>query len=531
MFGLFYVAGAGAVHDDGVFELDRNAVDGPSPGEDWNKVCPAGTPVGVAPGCLGGTTAGVSRFVTDAVNAAGKDTTLFTGGATKDDLDVTGWQHTTGAGPDKDDLSHGYAARYGDLLYFGADRYSASGDSTIGIWFFQAEVAPVAGGTFSGAHTNGDVLVLSDFTKGGEVTTIRVFEWHSPGGEIDGTLDLIAGTLDPPTPADCVGPPQVGGGDEACATVNIGDEDSPWDYEAKEQSATPDVFPKGHFYEGGIDLAQLGLADECFSSFIIETRASQSVDAVLKDFVGGAFAPCNATLSTTPSTGAGGSVQPGVSVTDTATVLGQGISNPPTPTGSVTFFLCGPIATGTCTTGGTTVSTNTLADSSPPVGEAQATSDAVNTAGSPLTPGRYCFRAEWPGDTNYPPDLVHSGTGDSECFSVTDTTTTSTAQNWRPNDSATVTATGGSALAGSVQFTLYPGGSCTGTALYSETVPVSGTGSATVSTTNDGSSGTDVLISTTGTTTVSWLAVFTSTNSVQGSTGPCETTTLTISNG
>jgi hypothetical protein len=531
VFAIFWITGAQAVHDDGVFELDRNAIDDAAvAGEDWNKVCPASTPAGIAPGCLGGTTAANSAFVTDAVNAAGKDTTLFTGGATKDDLDVTGWQHTTGAGPDKDDLSHGYAARYGDLLYFGADRFSASGDATIGIWFFQDTVAPVAGGTFSGAHTNGDVLVLSDFTKGGEVTTIRVFEWHSPGGAIDGTLDLIAGTLDPPTPADCVGPPQVGANDEACATVNTVNENSPWDYQAKEQSAPPDVFPKGHFYEGGIDLAQLGLADECFSSFLIETRASQSVDAVLKDFVGGTFAVCQATLTTTPSTGAGGTVQPGVSVTDTATVQGQGLSSPPTPTGDVTFFLCGPIATGTCTTGGTTVSTNALADSSPPAGEAQATSDPVNTAANPLTPGRYCFRAEWPGDDNYTTALVHSGTGDSECFTVTDTTTTSTAQNWRPNDSATVTATGGSALAGSVAFTLYTGGTCEGTVLYTESRPVSGPSPQTVGTTNDGTAVGDVLITATGTTTVSWRAVFTSTNSVQGSTGPCESSTVTIDN-
>jgi len=542
VFGLIYIGGAQGVHDVGVFELDRNAIDNPAvSGEDWNKVCPSSTPAGIAPGCLGGTTASVSKFVTDAVNAAGKDTTLFTGGSTKDDLDVTGWHHTSGAGPDKDDLSHGYAARYGDRLYFGADRFSASGDSTIGIWFFQSDVSPITSGpnagNFSGAHQNGDVLVLSDFTKGGETTTIRVFEWHSPGGAIDGTLDLIAGTLDPPTPADCVGPPQVQNGDKACATVNTGNEDSPWDFQAKEQSAQPDIFPKGHFYEGGIDLAQLGLADECFSSFLIETRASQSVDAVLKDFVGGAFAPCTVTLTTTPSPGSGGSVTPGTPVTDTLVVQGSGIGTPPTPTGNVTFFICGPIATGTCD-GTTNVGTQVgvakaLANTSPPAGEATAVSDAFDTTGK--TPGRYCFRAEWPGDTNYKPTppatkFVEFGTGNGECFVITDTTTTSTAQNWRPNDSATITATGGSALAGSVAFTLYSGGTCSGTVLYTETVPVSGTSPQTVPTTNDGSSPTDFLLTATGTTTVSWKAVFTSTNSVQGSAGPCESTTVTIDN-
>ena len=45
----------------------------------------------------------------------------------------------------------------------------------------------------------------------------------------------------------------------------------------------------------------LGLADECFSSVILETRSSQSVDAVLKDFVAGGFESCGAKISISPS--------------------------------------------------------------------------------------------------------------------------------------------------------------------------------------------------------------------------------------
>ena len=115
-------------------------------------------------------------------------------------------------------------------------------------------------------------------------------------------------------------------------------------------------------------------------------------------------------------------------MTDLAVV--QGVNNagtPPTPTGNVTFFLCGPTAldsTALCTSGGTQVGgPKALADSSPPPGEASATSDAVNTAASPLAPGRYCFRAAWPGDTNYP-GSSHVGTGQSECFIVRQIATT-----------------------------------------------------------------------------------------------------------
>ena len=115
-------------------------------------------------------------------------------------------------------------------------------------------------------------------------------------------------------------------------------------------------------------------------------------------------------------------------MTDLAVV--QGVNNagaPPTPTGNVTFFLCGPTAldsTALRTTGGTQVgSAKALANSSPPPGEASATSDPVNTAANPLLPGRYRFRAVWPGDTNYP-GSTHVGTGQAECFIVTQTATT-----------------------------------------------------------------------------------------------------------
>ena len=105
---------------------------------------------------------------------------------------------------------------------------------------------------------------------------------------------------------------------------------------------------------------------------------------------------------------------PGTAVTDTATVVG----NKPllTPSGTVTFFLCGPIATGACDTGGTNIGTGTLSGSG---STASATSPTVNVSPA-LVPGRYCFRAEWPGDVNYTTPLSHFGgpTGINECFTV-----------------------------------------------------------------------------------------------------------------
>jgi hypothetical protein len=109
---------------------------------------------------------------------------------------------------------------------------------------------------------------------------------------------------------------------------------------------------------------------------------------------------------------------------DTATVTGNQATL--TPSGTVTFFLCGPIPAGTsCSSGGTNIGTGTLSGSG---AKASTNSPDVNTSGSPLTPGVYCFRAEWPGDTNYPAALTEFGgaKGTNECFEVQPITTTTT---------------------------------------------------------------------------------------------------------
>jgi hypothetical protein len=198
----------------------------------------------------------------------------------------------------------------------------------------------------------------------------------------------------------------------------------------------------------------------------------------------------------------------------------------------VSFFLCGPTAadsTTLCTTGGTAAGVRALAATPPPAGEASATSDAVNTAAAPLAPGRYCFRAEWPGDTNYPTPLSHVGTAaGSECFFVADTTSATSAQVWLPNDSATISSAGGTALNGTLSFTLYSGDNCGATSgsvlRAAETFSLTNAASpATRSTTNSA-----VTVSTSS--AVSWLVEFTSSNALVGNSSHCEKTTLTITN-
>ena len=197
--------------------------------------------------------------------------------------------------------------------------------------------------------------------------------------------------------------------DDFCGSVNNFDGSvAPWLLMNKSGQAS---FGHGEFYEGGLNLNRFGLQNECFSSFLAETRSSQSVTATLKDFVLGSFQQCSATLSTAPTSpvGSGGTVTPGTVVTDTATVTGVGGQTPPNPTGSVSFYICGPIATGVCSSTTTKVGADKALSASNP---ATAVSDGFDTTGK--TPGRYCFYATWPGDTNYPGQLTHSGTGDGD---------------------------------------------------------------------------------------------------------------------
>src|SRR5262245_2629408 len=116
--------------------------------------------------------------------------TIFTGGGSKDGLDIPNWQGKDGSVPDKDNIVTAFAARYvvgtEKILYFGADRFDNNGDAQIGFWFFQNAVAfDPATGTFSGTHKNGDLLILANFTGGGDETNIlalRVANYNPADG-------------------------------------------------------------------------------------------------------------------------------------------------------------------------------------------------------------------------------------------------------------------------------------------------------------------------------------------------------------
>ena len=544
---LFAIGSAQAVFKTGALELDGDATSLTAPsGEpqtnDWDRVChqatsssacgttsdtasPKATAVSWSGDCLTGTS---GTFGCGDLTA-----TTFTGGGSKDPQDISSWAWNDGGGglPAKDNLEHGFAARFSvsgttnvgtcpngtdlnggtfdpsvncELLYFGSDRFDNSGDAQQGFWFFQNPIGlgtnSVGGGTgFTGVHKNGDVLVISDFSVGGTTSTITVYKWDSscakgatkpnPGDCGDANLRLLATS----TSAKC--DPGLSQNVGFCGIVNTSDTTPvPWRTDYLDKSGNSSTYLAGELYEGGINLSLLGLGSECFSSIGAETRASTSTTATLKDFVLGTFAQCGATMGTTPHgdqtvIGTGGTA----SVSDDATITVTGGSSPPAPTGTVSFWLCGPSQTAitSCAPSGTATATAALPGSKS--GNAYTVSSGSVTVHSA---GYYCWYSSWPGDGNYKPvspATTFNHDGSDECLQILPIqptiVTTQTAGPLALGSSISDTATlgntakqpDGSAAGGTITFTAYGPQAdpahpdCTGTAVYtSAAYPVSG---------------------------------------------------------
>jgi hypothetical protein len=314
-------APAFAVDDIGVFEMEGNAQEGDIPGyEDWETLYDGGG----------------TFMVFTGVDHDHGGASIFEGGR-KDIQEIGMWRWKTGSVPDKDDITHAYAAAYtcatdippsgpdqgeecgaGDVVaYFGADRYSNSGDAFLGFWFFKDYVKALPNGSFDGDHQEGDILVLANFPQGSTASPeIRAVEWHPACQKAD--KDEIPGVSCVAKNLRLVYEGVVCGtvaSDDACAITNTetafpnggnsmapGSVMAPWDYGAK----TPDencefshCFPYESFFEGGVNLSRLlgeGM-DTCFASFMAETRSSSSFTATLKDFVLREFPLCAVELS------------------------------------------------------------------------------------------------------------------------------------------------------------------------------------------------------------------------------------------
>jgi uncharacterized repeat protein (TIGR01451 family) len=323
---IFGTTGGGTGSGDpvaaGVFELDGNATTGvlgtsgsTTASHDWDQV--------FNDVVNGTSTSGAiaSSFVTDAVNTNGDD--IFTGGGSKDTQGIQHgpWLFTDSKPQAKNDITHAYAATYTDpsnghvLLFAGLDRFDNSGDATAGFWFVQNPLGlstsnPTSSGSpFTGTHKDGDILLVSDFTQGGSVSTISVFRWT--GDDATGSLVPVAAP-----------------GTTTFAIVNSGPIAVPWSFTDKSHHTSPAA---GEFLEEGVDLTALGLGG-CFSNFLAETRSSQSPTATLSDFVVGRFNTCKLDLPNTATVSADGlptltSNQVVITVNDGDTLQASAVGN------------------------------------------------------------------------------------------------------------------------------------------------------------------------------------------------------------
>jgi uncharacterized repeat protein (TIGR01451 family) len=246
---------ASANPDVSGFELDGNAASGGA--ADWDAL---GSPL----------------FSTGVItDGTGVNEHGFTTGGSKDTNDVSQWKWTSGTvTPAKDDIQHAYAAVYAEqnnlVLYFGQDRaLDNNGDANVGFWFLQNSVGLNGDGSFSGSHVDGDILVQSEFTNGGDVSGVQIYKWQGGG------LSLVSNQ------AECTGGKL--GTVDACAIVNKSTISTSW----------AGSITSPYFFEGGLNLSALfPQSVPCFSTFLTNTRTSQSESAQLKDFALGDIDTC-----------------------------------------------------------------------------------------------------------------------------------------------------------------------------------------------------------------------------------------------
>ena len=281
--GLLWIGSAQAVHDTGVFELDGNVVHNAAtiPPYDWTNLFGATGNQLVTPDPVNGPLL-ASVFVddTDAI-----DTTYFKGGTKIDDR-IHNMACGGPAANDKTSLDYVYAAVIHvpagapddaghDVLYLGLEKQAAGngGDNAFGFWLFKDNTVGCSGsGSFTGAHTDGDLFIDGLFTNGGGVSNIQVSRWN--GNDITGSLGST-----PVATGNVCG--VVSTNDQQCAIANNGTIASgPW-------RSSP-TMAANTFVEAGIDLTTLlGAQGGCFSNFLVDSQSSQSTSSQPKDFAGG----------------------------------------------------------------------------------------------------------------------------------------------------------------------------------------------------------------------------------------------------
>jgi hypothetical protein len=460
LLAAFWVAGAQAVHDED-FQLEGDVlsstttnIDSKTQAVDWNSLfnddgtTKSSLPTGFDNADLTkdfntGGTAENPTFVTS-------DSTTFSTGS-KDTLPISGWQCNLDNNVNsKIDVMNAYAATYtasndDEYLYFGLERNVNTGDANVGFWFMQDAVGCTSAGpsvTFSGEHKDGDLLIVSEFSGGGTVSTINVYRWDRFTGDCGAATPVscvrnpegVPGFLNT-TPVgngvDCRAP-ETGVDDTACGASNRAAQSPltiPW--LTSNKTSVGHSLGTAQFFEAGLNLTQANLGGKCFNTFLADTRSSTSLTATLFDFTGGTLGSCETTLTTTAglngatttinssNTAANGTASSGV---DNATLAITGVNE---WAGTLKFYLCGPMATvnDVCNANGVLVSTlNVDETTTQPIPSGNGTTTGFKTLTSA---GRYCWFAEFTPDAETAGNGVDgdsdggtAGAANTECFTV-----------------------------------------------------------------------------------------------------------------
>lgn len=289
------------------FELDGNIFsDGATPGPDWSDIFQATSPAGAT--AKSPLPAGFNSptFVLDFNPTGTNDVSTYATGS-KDTLNITpGWQCVKSNNVnDKTDINNAYAVAYTNpnnhlIVYFALDVAANEGTKDVGFWFLKdGTVSCNAGGKatpFTGNHSDGDVLIVSEYTSGGRVATIVAYKWVGGAG----------GFLDPNpigTGGDC-----RDGAFDVCARTNgsvlKAGTGVPWLVKTKPSNpqgsgySSPADLDTGEFFEGGIDMTALGISG-CFNRYLADTRSSVSLTATIFDYALGNFSNCSIGASKT----------------------------------------------------------------------------------------------------------------------------------------------------------------------------------------------------------------------------------------
>jgi hypothetical protein len=260
--------------------------------------------------------------------------------------------------------------------------------------------------------------------------------------------------------------------------------------------------------------------NECFTITAVTPTLTTSATCSASPCILGSTLSDTASLTGTASApgtnGAGGDtgLYKSINATD-----GQPADN------SISWTLYGPAADGSaqCTTpiaNAPTPSSVTVSGDNTSYGPVTYTTTASDGIGT------YTFAASYPGqspNTNAAPDVAcANGATNGEQVTVTSQASTTTAQKWLPQDTATVTASGGATVAGTVTFSLYESADCSGTAVQTF-------GPITVDSNGQATTNNQTYYTTTK--TISWRATFTSSNGVgSGSPSHCETMSVSTLN-